>query len=448
MERASGVRTTPHLILPEWLVTAADAPPKQGWGVRVVGAEIDSVASHDELRANYPDDDVVDGTGHILMPGFVNAHVHLYGTLAHGIPVDDAPDGFWSFLNDYWWPKVEDALDTPMIEAATDYVCAEMLASGTTTFYDILEAPNTIPDALLAQKEIVERRGMRGLLSFEATERSGPEIAERGLAENVALIEACRDSDLVSGLMCFHTAFTCSEPYIRRAFDLAADLGVLTHAHCNEGVHEGLWCEEHLGRRTLEFYDDIGVAGPGFLASQCVQVTEREQEIIAERGIRVSHMPLANCEVGGGIAPIPEMLARNVTIGLGSDGYVNDFYAVMRGAFLLHKARLLDPGAMPASTVLSMATEGGANALGLEKVGRLDPGWSADLQLVDGAFPTPLTAHNLAEQVVLWRNASHVRDVMVAGSWRVRNGEVLDADRETLAARTREQAERLWSRST
>lgn len=436
------------LVLPDWLITAADSTPQRGWGVRVVGSTIEAVGPHAELRAAHPDDEIVDGAGQILLPGFVNAHVHLYGTLAHGIPVAEAPDGFWSFLEDYWWPKVEDALDTPMIEAATDYVCAEMLRSGITTFYDILEAPNAIPEALLAQKAVAEKRGLRSLLSFEATERAGAEIAELGLQENARLIEACQTSDLVSGLMCFHTTFTCSEPFIRRAFEMAADLGVMTHAHCNEGVHEGAWCEEHLGKRTLEFYDDIGVAGPGFLASQCVQVTDRERQIIAERGVRVTHMPLANCEVGGGIAPIPELLDAGVTVGLGSDGYVNDFYSVMRGAFLLHKARLLDPGAMPADRVLAMATEGGANALGLDNVGRLDTGWSADLQLVGADFPTPLTEHNLAEQLVLWRNASHVRDVMVAGTWRVRNGEVIDADLGELGARTREQAERLWSRTS
>ncbi len=435
------------LVLSDWLITRADAEPHRGWGVRVLDGVVDAVGPHEDLKTAYPDDEVHDASGHIVMPGFVNAHVHLYGTLAHGIPVDSAPDGFWSFLDDYWWPKVEDALDVAMIEAATDYVCAEMLRSGTTTFYDILEAPNSLPEALLAQKEVVESRGLRGILSFEATERAGPEIAELGLAENVALIQACRDSVLVSGLMCFHTTFTCSEDYIRRAFGLAGDLGVLTHAHCNEGIHEGQWCEEHLGRRTLEFYDEIGVAGPGFLASQCVQLSEREQEILGSSGMRVAHMPLANCEVGGGIAPVPELLARGVRMGLGSDGYINDFFAVMRGAFLLHKARLLDPGAMPAATVLAMATQGGAEALGLERVGSLEIGWSADLQVIDGNFPTPLTEHNLAEQIVLWRNHTHVRDVMVTGDWRVKNGEVLGADLDAMAARTRLQAERLWSRS-
>ena len=436
------------LVLGDWLVVAADEPPLRQHGVRVVDGLVDEVAPIDDLVRDHPGDDIVRGDDHVVMPGFVNAHVHLYGVLAHGIPVDAAPDGFWSFLDDYWWPKVEDALDHDMITAATDWVCAEMLRSGITTFYDILEAPNALPGALHAQKQVVERRGLRGLLSFEATERAGAAIADLAMAENVEFIASCQaDPGLVAGLMCFHTVFTCSPDYVTRAFGHAADLGVLTHAHCNEGVHEGLWAEEHLGMRTLEHYLDLGVAGPGFLASQCVQLSAREQEIIAETGMRVSHMPLANCEVGGGIAPIPELADAGVTIGLGSDGYVNDFYEVMRGAFLVHKARLQDPGTMPASRVLHMATHGGAQALGLDRVGRLEPGWSADLQVVDARLPTPLTAHNLAEQLVLWRNHSNVRDVMVAGDWRVREHEVIGADLERMQAKTHEQARRLWSQA-
>ena len=433
------------LILADWLVTSADQPPMAAAGVRVENGLVTAVGPHESLVSDHPNDEVVAATGRVLMPGFVNAHVHLYGVLAHGIPVDAAPDGFWSFLDDYWWPKVEDVLDADMIEVAADWVCAELLRSGTTTVFDILEAPNALPDALLAEKRAAERRGIRAVLSFEATERAGPAVAEAALTENVNLIEACRDNELVSGLMSYHTTFTCSSDYIRRAFELAAEHDVLCHAHCNEGVHEPDWCQQHHGKRTMEYYDELGVAGPRFLASQCVQLSERERAIIADRGVRVTHMPLANCEVGGGIAPIPELIDAGVTVGLGSDGYVNDFYEVMRGAFLLHKARLLDPGAMPAPTVLNMATEGGALALGMQDVGRLDPGYRADLQLVDAAFPTPLNAHNLVEQVVLWRNHAHVSDVMVNGTWRVRNGELLDADLDAMRAKVHEQATRLWA---
>lgn len=171
---------TNTIILPQYTIATPGEPPKRDWGVRIAGDRIDAVGPIAELREQYADDNILEVPDRVLAPGFVNAHVHLYGVLAHGIPLANAPSGFWSFLDDFWWPLVEDALDSEMICAATDWVCAEMLRSGITSFYDCLEAPFAIPDALLAQKEVVERRGMRGTLSFEATERVSRENGQLG----------------------------------------------------------------------------------------------------------------------------------------------------------------------------------------------------------------------------------------------------------------------------
>lgn len=433
------------LILGDWLITTPHEVPKRGWGVRVVGDRVTAVGTHDQLQAAYPNDVIHRASGHVVAPGFVNAHVHLYGVLAHGIPLTNAPADFWGFLADFWWPLIEDALDHEMIAAATDWGCVEMLRSGITSFYDILEAPYAIPDALFAQKEVVERRGLRGILSFEATERVSQENGQLGLRENARLIEQCqKEGGLVQGLMCFHTTFTCSAPFIRQAFALGADLGVLTHCHCNEGVHEPEYALKHFGKRTLEYYQELGVTGPRMMASQCVQLSERERAIIAEHQIKVTHMPLSNCEVGGGIAPIPQQMAAGVTLGLGSDGYINDFFEVMRGAFLIHKANHQTPQVMPAHDVWYLATEGGARALGWENIGRLQPGWAADLQIIEATFPTPVAEHNLYDQLLLWRNHTHVKDVMVAGQWRVRDGLVVGADMGAIRARVQANAARMW----
>lgn len=246
--------------------------------------------------------------------------------------------------------------------------------------------------------------------------------------------------------MCFHTTFTCSADFIRQAFALAAAEGVPVHMHAAESRFEPEYTLKHFGMRTFEYYERLGVAGPNMLASQCVQIIPAEIEIIARRGVRVTHMPLSNCEVGGGIAPIPDLVAAGVTVGLGSDGYITDMFEIMRGAFLIHKAHRQDTATMPASLVWRLATEGGARALGLERVGRLAPGWQADLQLIDAAFPTPATADNLYEQLLLYRSRGHVRAVMVAGQVRVRDGQVLGADETTLRARVQRAAERLWRR--
>ncbi|MBL7164542.1 MAG: amidohydrolase family protein, partial [Anaerolineales bacterium] len=183
----------------------------------------------------------------------------------------------------------------------------------------------------------------------------------------------------------------------------------------------------------------------GFLASQCVQIVPEEIALMAERGVGMTHMPLSNCEVGGGIAPVPELVEAGVTVGLGSDGYIDDFFEVMRGAFLIHKANHQNPQVMPAHLVWYLATEGGAKALNFEKVGRIETGWQADLALINADLPTPVEAHNLFEQLLLYRNTEHVSGVLVAGEIKVRNGEVINADWNELHSHTREAAARLWS---
>ena len=160
--------------------------------------------------------------------------------------------------------------------------------------------------------------------------------------------------------------------------------------------------------------------------------------------MHVSHQPLSNCEVGGGFAPVPEMAEAGVNVALGTDGYINNFFEVMRAAALIPKARLLDPGVMPAGQVWTMATQNGARALGFAGLGVLAPGHPADLLLISSDLATPLTAHNLAEQLLFWRNPCDVRGVMCAGKWLVRNGAVIDQDEEAVRMRVVNAARKFW----
>jgi len=434
------------IILPEWLITSPLEAPKARWGIRVSGDCIMDVACHDDLRQRYPSDEVWVASGQVLAPGFVDAHTHLYGVLAHGIPLGKAPTGFRSFLEQFWWPLIEDRLDQEMISAATAYRCASMIQSGITSFYDCTEAPHALPGVLNAQAEIVRQVGLRAILSFEATQRVSEDNGLLGLEENLAIIKAGQagPDSLVKGMMCFHTTFTCSEAFIKEAFALAATQGVLTHMHVSEGTYEPEYCLREFGLRPMFYYDQLGVLGPGMLASQCVQVSQEEIDLMAKRAVRVSHMPLSNCEVGGGIAPAPEMLAAGMMLGLGSDGYITDFFEVMRGAFLIHKASHCNPQVMPADQVWYLATEGGAKALGFDKVGRLAEGWKADLQLIEPYLPTPLADHNLYEQLLLYCKNRHVKATIVNGKVLMRHGKVIHADWDGLLKETRAAAEQLW----
>ncbi|HEX7598886.1 MAG TPA: amidohydrolase family protein [Polyangia bacterium] len=433
------------LILPEWLISSGQEPPRRGYGVRIQGEWITDVALHAGLLEKYPQDTVIRAPEQVLSPGFVNTHTHLYGVLAHGIPLAKAPEGFWPFLKEFWWPMVEDRIDPAILQAAVEWQCRQMVSSGVTSFYDCLEAPGTLPGCLAAEAEIVSRHGLRAILSFEATQRVSQKNGLQGLAENFNFTARHSGGDgLVRGLMCFHTSFTCDAAFIRRAFGMAQELGCQVHAHVSEGVYEPEQALQQYGLRPIAYYDHLGVLGPNMLASQCVQLDSDEVALVARRGAHVSHMPLSNCEVGGGIAPVPQLAAAGVTLGLGSDSYIDNFFEVMRGAFLLHKANQRDPRLMPASLVYYLATEGGARALNLEGVGRISPGWKADLQLIDVRFPTPAAEWNLYDQIILYRNPEHVRMVMINGKCLLSDGTLMIGGEDSARTALWREAGRLW----
>lgn len=418
---------------------------KKDWGVRIEGGRIASLGPNSALTVQ-SGDEIVELPDRLLSPSFINGHNHMYGFLSHGITAEALVTEFSSFLEDYWWPYVEDRLDHELVAATTAWACVEMIDSGVTAFADILEGPNAIPGALEIERKIVEEAGLRGLLSFEACQRAGEKTGRLGLEENANFIRSAREKGgLSKGFLSIHTLFTCDREYVKRAKGLTEQSGALMHMHLCESVYEPDWCREHYGKRPVQLYDEWGCLDENVLASQVVQVPEEDLDTLAKRGVRVVTMPLSNCEVGGGVAPVPEMLERGITVGLGTDGYVNNFFEVMRGAFLIHKAHRQDPQVMPAKTVYRMATELGAKALGLKELGTLEEGKAADLIAIAIDTPTPINANNVYDQLVLFRNPEHVTDVMAAGRWLKRGGRVLTIDPAAAKKRLRRLAEAFWN---
>jgi cytosine/adenosine deaminase-related metal-dependent hydrolase len=157
-------------------------------------------------------------------------------------------------------------------------------------------------------------------------------------------------------------------------------------------------------------------------------------------------MPLSNCEVGGGIAPVPSFLQSGLTVGLGTDGYIQDMFEVMRAAFLIHKGNLQDASVMPAEAVIRMATTEAAKAIRMENVaGSITPSKPADIITVDLKSPTPVTAENLIQQLVVFGYGSMVRDVLINGKIIMRNRKILTANEDKARVECTQAAESLWN---
>lgn len=431
------------VVLGGFLIPSVTRGALREWGLRIKDGEVQEVKPNKELLQNLDREELYDFRDCIIVPGFINGHMHMYGVLSHGIEVPVTLTGFKSFLDDFWWPMIENRLDHEMIAASTAWACLEMLRSGITTFCDILKAPNAIPGALLVEKEVVEKAGLRGILSFEACERVSTENGELGLEENARLIKES-SSGLVTGLLSVHTTFTCSPAFLKKADKMARELGAMFHMHLSESSYEPQYCLETYGKRPVEVYRDLGILGPHVLASQGVDLSPEEIDLLSRYKVNLVHMPLSNCEVGGGIAPVPQLLERGVTVGLGTDGYINNFFEVMRGAFLIHKAVNKNPAVMPARTVLAMATEMGAQALGRPELGRLEIGCKADLVAISADAPTPINEKNIFDQVVLYRNTENIKAVMVGGRLLVAEGRVLSLNEDKVKEDLKKATLKLW----
>jgi cytosine/adenosine deaminase-related metal-dependent hydrolase len=414
--------------------------------VAVEGSAILFAGEAAEGAARFPGFQVIDYGEAAISPGFVNAHMHLYGVLAHGLKPPFPIKSFESFLGDYWWPLVENRLDSAMLAAAAEASALELIESGVTAVCDCMEAPMSPGEGLEAQAKVLERLGVRAVLSVEASERVSPDNGRRCLRENAGFLLARRGRSLVESSLCLHTAFTCPRSCIEAAMSLAAETGADIQVHLNESAYEGRWCEEHYGKRTALWYEEIGFLGTGIIAAQCVQLSSGEMDALARRRVRPVHVPLSNCEVGGGIAPVPDLLERGLPVALGTDGYINNFFEVMRGAFLIHKGHRQNATVMNAETVWTMATENGVHAVygGRLKTGKLAEGYAADFMVINtGDLPQAINSENLLEELILYRNPADVRDVFAAGKALKKDGCLLAGSRADAGRRARRESERL-----
>ncbi|WP_253290758.1 amidohydrolase family protein [Pseudoflavonifractor sp. MSJ-37] len=417
---------------------------KMDWGVKLQDGLIAEVGPNGSLTAQ-DGDEVIEVRDQVILPGFINGHNHMYNVFCRGISTDAVVTEFSSFLDDYWWPYIENRITPEFAEVTARWSSVEMIDSGVTTSFDILEAPNAIPGALEREGKVLKEAGLRAILTFEACQRMSPENAELGLKENADMVRAHQDDPFVKGAMSIHTLFTCDKEYVKKARAMAKELGCKFHMHLSESVFEPNWVKEHYDDKPVRVYDELGVLDSDVLASQVVQADQEEIDILARTGASVVTMPLSNCEVGGGIAPVPDLLDAGVKVGIGTDGYINNFFEVMRGAFLIHKAFRQDPQVMGARQVYRMATDMGADALGMPNAGRIAPGMLADVitvKMLD--TPTPINEKNIYDQLILYRNPADVKNVFVGGRQLKKDGVITTLDVEKAREEMRAATAEFW----
>ncbi len=406
--------TADLVITPGWIIPVE--PPNTtlgGHAVVVKEGRIAALLPAAEALLRYEAKRHVDLPHHVLIPGLVNLHTHAAMALLRGYADDMA---LMDWLRSRIWPAEARHASPGFVRDGTLLACAEMLCGGITCFNDMYFYPEAAAEAALA----VGMRAVLGIIVIEFPSAYAAD-AEDYLSKGLATRDALRDEPLLSFCMAPHAPYTVSDRSFTRIVTLAEQLDLPVHLHLHETHAE---IEESLTRhgvRPLERLRRLGLLGPGLIAVHGVHLDRAERLQLAEHGCSVAHCPTSNMKLASGIAPIAELAALGVRIGLGTDGAASnnrlDLFQEMRQAALLAKVATGDATALPAHRVLRMATLDGAAALGLERrIGSIEPGKDADLCAVDLSGLGVSPCYDPTSHLIYAASRECVSHVWVAGN--------------------------------
>ncbi len=426
-----------YLISGAWVVTMnEDLEVFAPGAVAVKGEEIAAVGPAAEMKSLYQADRVLDYPDGLILPGLVNAHTHAAMALFRGL-ADDLPLEDW--LNSHIFPA-ERHVDRQFVYWGTKLAIAEMLLSGTTTFCDMY----LFADAVARAAAETGIRAVVGEVLYDFPSPNYGPPAE-GLRFSEELCRTYRAHSRVRVAIQPHAVYTCSPDLLQQCGDLAARWRVPLIIHLAETHKEVAYCRTAYGATPVRHLYNLGLLTSHLVADHAVVLTEEDLDLLAASGAKVAHCPESNMKLASGIAPVATLLARRVTVGLGTDGCASnnnlDMLQEMDTAAKLQKVHRLDPTALPATQALALATRGSAKVLGLEdEIGALKPGLKADLIVIDLNQPHLTPLYDPYSHLVYAASGADVQTVMVHGRILVQDRKLLAFDVEETMARARELA--------
>ncbi|MGB5325997.1 MAG: TRZ/ATZ family hydrolase [Pseudomonadales bacterium] len=370
--------------------------------------------------------------GHILLPGLVNCHGHAAMSLLRGF-ADDQPLQDW--LEKHIWPAEAALVDEDFVRDGATLAIAEMLQSGTTTFSDMY----FFPDVTAA---VAEQAGMRAQINFPVLEFASAwaSDAEDYLSKGLDLRDAFRHSERVEIGFGPHAPYTVADQTFARVAVLAAEVDAPIQVHLQETSSEIAQSHSEHGCSPVQRLHKLGVLGPRTQAVHLVHFTPQDIELLRESNTSAVHCPASNAKLCSGYCNTGALLKAGLNVGLGTDSGASnntlDLFDAARLAALLAKLGG-DASALPAWQCLYMATQGGANVLGMgDRIGSLATGKCADFIAVDTRSAALQPLHEAASQLIYTRAGSAVSHAWVAGRCLLRGRQLLSIDNEALLRQT------------
>jgi putative selenium metabolism protein SsnA len=426
------------------------SPFIENGGVVIEGTIIKEIGETAALRAKYPQAEFIDANGRLVMPGFINTHMHYYSTFARGIALGGKPaTTFGEVLSGLWW-----RLDKQLTLDDVYYSCIgpmiDEARSGVASVIDHHASPFAAEGSLFKIAEAAKLFGIRSNLCYEVSDRDGEQVAEAGIRENIDFAKYCKkqNDDMLGSLFGMHAQMTISEKTLAKCVEAAASVGIGFHIHAAEGIEDLIDAISKYGLRVIERLHKYGVLSEKSIAVHCIHVTDEEIDLLKESGVAVVHNPQSNMGNAVGVSPVLEMLKKGVLVGMGTDGYSADVLDSYKTAAILHKYAKGIPSVAWAEppTMLFENNKKIIEHFIKGKTGTLAKDHYADIIIVDYKGPTPINANTINSHILFGITGCHVDTTIINGKIIMNDRVLLNIDEEALMAKSREQAQKLWER--
>lgn len=407
---------------------------------------IEDVGYREDILAKYPEEEVVDRSDKLVLPGMICAHSHIYSTYARGMSVSKPTDNFFHVLENQWW-----ALDKQLTlkDVKLNGLCTymESIANGVTTIIDHHAGPNSIDGSLFTLAEAAKEVGMRASLCYEVSDRDGIEKSEQGIKENIAWIkQAQKEDDMLHGLFGLHASFTISDETMEKAQKAMDGVYDGYHVHIAEGIEDQWETLRKHGKRVVERFEGFNVFSKHTLAIHNVHVNEREMDILKHHDTMAVFNPESNMNNAVGCPPILRMLEKGILVGMGTDAYTNDMFDSMKVSNILLSHNACDPTKGFGETIeLQFKNNPKIMDRYLEKaVGRIQKGAYADIITFEYDPYTPLNANNWPGHSLFGLTGRLVNDTIINGKFVMKDREIVNIDRAKIHADSRQRAKEIW----
>lgn len=428
----------------------ADKPFYENGAVCIENGVVKEVGNYADMKAKYADAELVDAKGKVIMPGLINAHMHIYSAFARGMASSGpAPKNFGDILENLWW-RLDKGLTLEDTRYSAYTTLIDCIKCGATTVFDHHASPYAIEGSLFEIADVSKELGIRTSLCYETSDRDGEEILQAGIKENTDFIKHANtdEQDMVKGMFGMHAAFTLSDKSLDACAAAMEGLNAGYHVHAAEGI-EDLWDSlNNHGKRVIERLWDFNLLGEKTIAVHCIHVNGREMDILKDTNTNVVHNPESNMGNAVGCSPAMELMKRGINVGLGTDGYTSDMFESIKVANIIHKHQLCNPNAAWGE-VPQMVHENNrkiAKQYFSKEAGILTEGSFGDVVIVDYNPLTPMDENNVNSHVLFGMMGRSVTHTIVGGKVLMKDRELLVADEEQIFAKSRELAQGLWNR--